>query len=276
MIDGKTSVYGLIGNPVSHSFSPAMQTAAFQASGLNSVYLPFSVEANEIPQLLSAFDLLKIRGFNVTVPHKQTIIPYLDAIAPEALRLGSVNTVIKSKGKWKGYSTDGLGFINALHTDGVQVSKKKIVIYGAGGSCRAIAFSIADRGVSELHVINRTVSKSQDILNEIDLINREIITNTSYQEDDRFDILVNTTSVGMDSDECPVPDEMISRANYIIDIIYSPLETTLLKKAKKFNIPYQNGIEMLIAQGAASFEIWTDKKAPIDVMRDKLLRLISP
>lgn len=275
LIDGKTNVYGIIGNPVSHSFSPNMHSNAFRHVGINSVYLPFPIEQSDLPQVLESFRVLGIQGFNVTIPYKEAIVPFLPEIDPAAKILRSVNTVKRTKNGWKGYSTDGSGFLRALQEKGVNPVSQSVLLIGAGGAARAIALAMVDAGIKELHIQNRTKSRAQELADLILKRNRKIVLKINPKDIKCYDILINCTSIGMDGISCPVSDNLIAASKQVIDIIYNPSLTPLLKKARSRGIDCDNGIGMLLYQGIEAFEIWTGEKAPIEVMEKSLKKSLE-
>jgi len=270
-IDGKTKIYGIIGQPVSHSFSPGMHTQAFQQLGLNAVYLPFPLQENQLPQLFNAFSLTGVQGFNVTVPYKEKIIPYLDQVSKEAQLLGSVNTVMRTAEGWWGTSTDGAGFVRSLQEEKFVIPKAKVLLLGAGGSAKAVALALVEAGIHSLHIMNRTAAKAQLLTDLCRQENPALETSVNPAVIEAYDLLVNCTSIGMEDASCPASDELIQKSRFIIDIIYNPVKTTLLHKAEKFNIAHCNGLGMLLHQGVAAFEIWTKQRAPVEVMKKSLL-----
>ncbi len=269
-INGNTKLYGIVGNPVSHSFSPDMQTRAFRELNLNSVYLPFLIRDHDLPNLLTAFQLINLQGFNVTVPYKEKIMNYLPELSEEAEFIGSVNTVVKTKDGWKGYCTDGSGFIRALKNQKIAIKNSKILLVGAGGSAKAIAFSLVKSSIARLHVQNRTKEKAEELVSKLKRINQAIEISTSPGDPSNYDLLINTTSVGMKDKGIPLAEEQIAKCKQVIDIIYNPPLTPLLYKAKSLNIPGNNGIDMLLYQGVEAFEIWTGQTAPVAIMRESL------
>jgi shikimate dehydrogenase len=270
-INGLTRKFGIIGSPVKHSFSPAMHTNALQSIGLNAVYLPFSIQKEKLPDLLPSFELLGIEGFNITVPHKENIIPYLDQLSPAAQILGSVNTVIHTSNGWMGYSTDGNGFLRSLKHEDIPYQQKTILMIGAGGAAKAIAVALAQVGVKELIIVNRTQEKADSLATILKKAFPDLAIRTSLVDTDSFDLLINTTSVGMEDDRSPIEDYWIQKSDYITDIIYNPPKTTLLKKAEQFGKKTLNGLGMLLYQGVEAFEIWTGQPAPEALMRKTLL-----
>ncbi len=270
-IDGKTKLYGVIGNPVKHSFSPGMHSLAFKELGINAVYLPFLITDEQLPQLLHAFSITGIQGFNITLPFKEKIVPYLDSLSEEAEKLQSVNTVVRTDSGWKGYSTDGNGFVRSLAAADIDVLQRKIILVGAGGAARAIAVSLIMSGVSDITILNRTQSKTNDLATLLRNISPGLSICTTLAQDQETDIVINATSVGMTDDSCPVPDNVIERSRQVVDIIYNPAETTLLRKASERSIPCMNGLDMLLYQGIEAFEIWTGQAAPKEIMRKSLM-----
>jgi len=275
-IDGKTMLYGVIGNPVKHSFSPRMHSLAFQKLCINAVYVPFLIQEDHLPGLMNAFSIIGIQGFNITLPFKEKIVPYLDSLSEEAELLQSVNTVIKTHGGWKGYSTDGSGFMRSLAAAKIALSQKKVLLAGAGGAARAIAVSLAKAGVAEISIVNRTQQKAEKLADLIYRVSPALAVRTAISRDSSPDIVINTTSVGMNDDKCPLADEILQDCKWIIDIIYNPPVTPLLKKAIGRSISHMNGLDMLLYQGVEAFEIWTGQKAPVDIMRQSLIASVYP
>ena len=273
-ITGKTRVCGIIGDPIEHTLSPVMQNAAFREMGLDYIYLPFKVAEGNLSEAIDGLRALNMAGINVTIPHKVVVIPLLDDIDGLAGYIGAVNTIVNQGGSLKGYNTDASGFYQALTANKIVVSKKKIVILGAGGASRAIAFILADKG-AELTILNRSLDSAQTIAERVfQALRTEIKVGKLTVKNlepvlDEADILVNTTSLGMSPDltETPVPARLLKKELVVFDIIYNPLKTRLIKEAEKEGARVLNGLEMLVRQGAAAFELWTGLKAPIEVMR---------
>ncbi|MCP4295617.1 MAG: shikimate dehydrogenase [Proteobacteria bacterium] len=274
-IDGKTQLYGIIGNPVSHSFSPGMHTQGFHQLGINAIYLPFLQQESNLNRLLDAFLITGVQGFNVTVPFKEKIIPYLDMVEEQAMMIGSVNTVVYEDTQWKGSSTDGAGFLRSIEEHGIALTASEILLVGAGGSAKAIAVALVHSGISTLHIINRTTDKAQKLGSLCHQLNPNLKVRINQTHTQEYDLLVNCTSQGMSDNLCPVSDKLIKQSNFVADIIYNPKQTPLLKKAEQFNIPNCNGIGMLLYQGIVSFEKWTGRDAPIDIMRKSLLHSLN-
>jgi shikimate dehydrogenase len=277
-ISGKTSVYGVIGDPIEHSLSPVMQNAAFRELKMNSVFLAFNVTSANLCNAVGGMRSLGLKGLNVTMPHKNAIIKYLDDVDKKAGVLGSVNTVLNDHGKLRGFSTDGVGAHRALEENGVSLSGKKIVLLGGGGAAKAIAYSLVPE-VEELVILNRTLEKTSAIFEVINgeypgkiipgfLSSSEIGANLRDA-----DILVNATIVGMtpNGSKSLVPRDLLNSRLTVMDIVYNPFETKLAREAKAAGAKVISGVEMLVYQGAASFELWTGRLAPVKVMRQAVL-----
>jgi shikimate dehydrogenase len=238
-ISGKPSVYGVIGDPIEHTLSPALQNAAFQALNLDCVFLAFKVTPNQVESAMRGMHGLDICGLNVTMPHKNAVIPHLDEVDETAKFLGSVNTILNQDGKLRGFSTDGAGAHRALEENGVDLAGKKLVLLGAGGAAKAIAYSLA-REVSELVLLNRTPQKLGGLAEAINQkFHKKVVTgdfskSTIQQNLQDADVLVNATSVGMHPHvaQSLVLPEWLKPSLSVMDIVYNPLETKLVKAAK--------------------------------------------
>ena len=282
ILSGKTQLYGVIGNPIVHSLSPAMHNAAFEALQIDAVFLAFKVKKDEVENALQGMRGLGIIGFNVTMPHKNAVISCIDEVDETARFLGSVNTIFNDNGKLKGFSTDGIGAQRALEENGVAIKGKKIVLLGGGGAAKAIAYTLA-REVSELVLLNRTPDKTK-ALSEVlcSTFNKKIanclLSSSVVEQNLRdADVLINATSVGMSpqSAQSPVASKALRSDLTVMDIVYNPIETKLAKDAKKAGARVISGVEMLVYQGAASFEVWTGQVAPVKVMRQAALNQLQ-
>jgi shikimate dehydrogenase len=277
-VSGKTRVYGVIGDPIEHSLSPAIHNAAFAALELESFFLAFRVKPAEIGNAVNGMRALGIHGLNVTMPHKTTVIPHLDEVDKTARFLNAVNTIHNKNGKLWGFNTDGVGALKALRENGVDPKGKKVLLLGAGGASRAIAYTIAHEA-DELVILNRTVKPARELARQLrQLLPKKISAEALSPEaieDNLMDseVLINATSIGMkpNVNETPVNPKWLRTNLAVMDIVYNPLETKLAKIAKEAGAKVVSGVEMLIYQGAASFEIWTGKSAPIQVMRKTVL-----
>lgn len=258
--DQHTLLYGVIGNPVRHSLSPVLHNAAFSATGLNAVYLAF--EAEEIEGCIKGIKALGINGASVTIPFKTTVIPYLNQIDPLASRIGAVNTIVNRDGRLKGYNTDALGALKALE-EKIRLPGMSCIIIGAGGAAQAIGFILKEKGVA-ISVANRSRKRGEGLALSLGC---KFIPLDEIKGADG-DILIQTTPVGMypHVDQCPVPEHILDQGMVVMDIIYNPLETRLLRIAKTRGCTAISGIQMFIHQGAEQFRLWTGIDPPIGVM----------
>ena len=277
-ISGTTQIYGLIGDPVEHSFSPLMMNAAFSYMNLDAYYLAFQVETKKVSEAIEGIRALNFAGVNVTVPHKSSVIPYLDEVSPLAKKIGAVNTISNVKGHLKGTNTDFSGFIRSLKKLNFSPKKKTIALLGSGGSARALVAGLADAGALRVMLHNRTAERAEKLVTEFSqyfpLTQLESVSLQTIHETP-LDLLVNTTTVGMFSSDLPVDLKKCRKINLLADIIYRPSQTYLLKQAEELGINYVNGIDMLLYQGCDAFTFWTGKQAPEEVMRSQLLSLIE-
>ncbi|HIQ32385.1 MAG TPA: shikimate dehydrogenase [Methanothermococcus okinawensis] len=270
MIDSKTKLLGLIGHPVEHSLSPLMHNSALRDKGLNYVYLAFDVHPDKLKYVVEGAKALgTFKGFNVTVPHKVEIIKYLDKLDREAQLIGAVNTVKIEGDVALGYNTDGLGARMALEEEIGKVKGRDILVIGAGGAARAVAFEMAKD--NKVTIVNRTPEKAKLLAEEISRkLNREVGYGDLNVDVGRYEIVIHATPVGMypHVDVKPVIDvERIHSGMVVMDLIYNPRETVLLREAKKRGAKTINGIGMLVYQGALAFEIWTGVKPDVEVMK---------
>lgn len=301
MINGTTKVIGIIGNPVGHSLSPIMFNTAFKAMNMNYVYVPFKVEKKDLKYAIRGAKAFELKGLNVTIPHKQKVINELDKFDIMANLIGAVNTIDFKDGKSKGYNTDCIGAVKAIE-EVCDLKNKNVVIVGAGGAARAIAFQIAIEEVNNLTMINRSSKKAKSLIYDIKTLLSADYTDNSKLDDitidfshidlnfdygglddlpnylKNADILIDTTPVGMHpniNDEPVATKDMMHSDLIVNDIVYNPLETCLIKEAKKANATVISGIKMLLYQGVENFKIWTGNEAPIDVMEKALLEAIE-
>ncbi|MFB6200763.1 MAG: shikimate dehydrogenase [Halorhabdus sp.] len=259
-------VYGLIGNPVGHSLSPPMHEAAYEALGLDARYVTFEPPTDAAVEAVDAAETLGIDGLNVTIPFKQDV---LDAVEPDDLaeRIGAVNTIDFTGERPTGHNTDAIGAMRALREHDVSLTGSAVVV-GAGGAGRAIAFGLAEAGM-DVAVANRTVSKADDLAAELPGASGHGLDALGDLLPDA-DVLVNATSVGMDEDRSPVPAETVHADLAVLDAVYSPVETRLLRDAAAAGATTVDGAWMLLYQGVEAFERWTGRDAPVDVMNRAL------
>jgi shikimate dehydrogenase len=261
MIDSRTEVYGVIGDPVGHSLSPLMQNRAFRAAGINAVYAAFPV--TDLACAIAGVRALRIRGLSVTIPHKEAIIPLLDEVDPLAGRIGAVNTVLNRQGRLAGYNTDAEGAVKAL-SEKTSLPGRDVLILGAGGAARAIGFGVREKG-AKIHIAGRSAKKGRALA---DVLGGRYVSIDDVSEAPR-DILVNATSVGMhpDTDRMPIPVHVLSPQMTVMDIVYNPLRTRLLSAAEERGAQVIDGAAMFVHQGAAQFALWTGTEAPAALMK---------
>ena len=279
MIDTKTQLCAVIGNPIEHSLSPAIHNAAFNYLGLNYIYVAFKVK--DVSSAMAGVRNLGIRGLSVTIPHKVEVIKYLDEIDEVADRIGSVNTIINKNNRLKGYTTDGIAAVRSLKEKGIGINGKKILILGSGGVARAIAFTLVMKERPASLVIGGVIQKETDKLVQdiTSLCSKHtvgfVVNEKSLEEQlQDIDILIQCTPVGMypKINDTPVPKKLLRNSLVVFDVIYTPLKTRLLREAEEKGCVVVSGIDMFIYQAALQFELWTGKTAPIKVMRETLLR----
>lgn len=268
-ITGKTKIYGVIGDPIAHSLSPVFQNFIMKKSPMDSIYIPLKIPPMD---LKGSINLLRenFAGFNITIPHKESIMEYLDEIDPIALKYGAVNTVKVVDDRLIGYNTDGFGFLKSLEKYHVDVKGKKVLLLGAGGAAKVIAFEIVKHG-GILTIGNRNISRAEDIKSAIanhyngpiDVVRLEDITPS-------YDIVINSTSVGMSPnvDVSIVDSHILDGARVVFDIVYNPRETKLIKQGKDKGLTSINGLSMLIYQGLRSFEIWTGESTSPEEIKE--------
>lgn len=284
-ITGHTKLTGLLGSPVSHSISPMMHNEAFEQLELDYVYLAFDIPLNKLSSVVDGLRTMNVRGFNLTMPHKNAMCSLCDELSPAAEIIGAVNTVVNENGKFTGHTTDGTGFMRGLKEDGFDIIGKKMTILGAGGAATSIFVQAALDGVSEISIFSRRshfYERAEEIIKKIterttckislfdfdnpDILKREIAESA---------ILVNGTSVGMspNTEQCLIPDKSFFHKDLIVsDVIYEPRETMLLKLAREAGCRTQNGLYMLLYQGAEAFKLWTGEEMPIQIIKDKYFR----
>lgn len=258
----KTKLYGVIGDPIAHSLSPVFQNHFIEQKNIDAIYIPLKISTHTLD---GSLELLKnnFAGFNVTIPHKESIIPYLDEIDPLAMEYGAVNTVKVVDNKLIGYNTDGIGFTRSIENIDVDLKGKQVLLLGAGGAARVIALEIVKLG-GRLTIANRNIHRGQRIKDELKKLYNVSINVVSLDDVNRpFNIIINSTSVGMypNVDKLPIGPNILEDAELVYDVIYNPFETKLLKLGSKLGAKVMNGLPMLIYQGLKSSEIWTGELA---------------
>jgi shikimate dehydrogenase len=269
-------IFGIIGSPITHSLSPKMHEAAYRKLKLSCSYKSYDVSAEKLGAFI-ADGRKRFAGLNVTVPHKVAVIEYLDELDESAKLIGAVNTIKFVGGKAKGYNTDGVGCAKALEAANIQVRGRKVLVLGAGGAARAIVYQLVEEG-ADVVIANRTRENAEKLAAEVrEKTGKEVgVVELSSVGGviPEVDVVVNTTTVGMTpkKGESPLPADVLSPRLVVMDIVYNPVETRLLRDAKKRGCKTVDGVGMLVHQGAESFKIWLGIDAPIEEMRDAVMK----
>jgi shikimate dehydrogenase len=273
-ISGKTKLTCIFGDPVEQTLSPPMHNAAFHALSLDMVYVPFHITAEQLPSAIHAIKSLGIVGVNITIPHKQSVMELIDEVDDQARLIGSVNTIVNRDGLLTGYNTDGQGYLMSLtqETD-FDVHDNSVVILGAGGTARSIAYNLLKAKASRVLIANRTIENAESLRDDLRAIFPEAHIDASglkiSSELSQADLLVNTTSLGMmgkGGTAAPVDISTLPPTAVVSDIVFKPLHTPLLLEAQQRGLRIHTGLGMLVCQGALGFELWTGRTAPIELM----------
>ena len=264
----------LLAHPAGHSVSPAMHNAAFDSLGIDAKYEAWDVPPDDLAAAVASLRKENIYGANVTIPHKLAVLPLMDSLSNAAKQIGAVNTIVNQGGNLFGHNTDAAGFLRALKEDAnFSPRGKSVVMLGAGGAARAVAYALLQEGVANLRVYNRTESKAEALVQDFLLFGGiEHLTETGLQDVVRdADLLINTTSVGMekggiDPKVSLLPQSVLPKGGFVADLVYRPAVTQLMRDAKAAGLDVQNGLPMLVYQGAESFEYWTGQSPPADIM----------
>jgi len=274
MITGNTKIIGILGSPVGHSLSPVMHNAAFEALALDYRYIPLPVAPEQLAAAVHGLKSMGFVGANVTIPHKVTIMPYLDELDPSAQLAGAVNTLVIKQGKCIGYNTDAQGFIQSLATKNIRLQGKTAVILGAGGAARAVACGLVGHGIASIMIGTRSAVKAEAFVESIPGATK--LQGCDWDQPlfvealTQCDLLINCTPLGMKSNSVVVPPinwQAVNKTAIVCDVVYTPPLTPLLAMAEQHGHVTINGAGMLIEQGALAFELWTGKSAPRDIMR---------
>lgn len=258
------NLYGILGHPVSHSLSPAMHNAGFEALGINAEYKQFDVPSNELEVFVRGFARSNLSGFSVTIPHKIAIIPFLDELDAISLKIGAMNTVVNRDGNLLGTNTDGQGAIRALEKV-MALDRKKILLVGYGGASLAIAHALAQKKV-DVTVIGRSKEKAQLLADKYRFSFDSLNNLYEYHPD----VIIQSTSVGMLENISLIPTSCLSSKMIVFDVVYTPLRTKLIQDALNAGCTVITGDKMLLYQAVEQFELWTGVKAPIEIMKRAL------
>ncbi len=281
MITGKTRLVGVMGDPVAHSLSPAMHNAAFAHLGMDWVYLPLPVQRGDLARAMQGLRALQFSGANVTVPHKQDIVPLLDELTPQARLTGAVNTLYWDNKRLVGHNTDGAGLVRSLREDtGFEPRGQAVIMLGAGGSARAAAVELAREGVRRLLILARRREQGEELArlalragSQVDVAVRALDEVMSPGIFAGADLLVNTTPVGMvpETSASPLPATRgLGPPLLVYDLVYNPRQTRLLQQARQAGCRVASGLGMLLYQGVLAFQCWTGREAPVEIMRRAL------
>jgi len=274
-MQGSTKTYCIIGDPIQHSLSPGMQNAAFAAAGLNCTYIAFRVPANELKESIESLRSINVSGFNVTVPHKVEVMNYIDELDASAKKAAAVNTVNNIEGIFRGYNTDIDGFIEPLRRRQVDFRDMQVLLLGAGGAARAVVAALSqESGIAQVIIANRDMQRAAELARIGSGLGLKCETLPLAQAKDvsaGCNMIVNATTVGLNSEPSPVDHEHIRKGSIVYDIVYRPIVTDLIENAKYAQATVVYGYEMLIEQGARAFEIWTGLPAPREAMKKNLL-----
>jgi shikimate dehydrogenase len=271
LLTGSTNITGIFGHPVKHTLSPMMHNAAFEALGLDYAYTAFDVKPEGLKSAVNSIRVLGIKGVNVTIPHKEKVMAYLDKVDPLAKKIGSVNTIVNTGGCLSGFNTDGPGFIADLKKHGFNPKNKNVILAGAGGAGRAIAVMLSLNGAKKIYITDTDEKKAKLLVSHVPragYLSARMWKNGIKNAD----ILINATPAGMAAGGDPLVEKHFLRKNlFIYDIVYNRT-TKLLKYAAEIGAKNCSGIGMLLNQGALAFELFTGKTAPKEVMRKALLK----
>lgn len=279
-IDGKTGLFALFGSPVAHSGSPSMYNYCFEKQGLNEVYLAFEVTKDKVGEVIHSAKRFGLKGFNLTMPCKTEAMKYLDDVSEAAKMIGAVNTVVNQGGRFIGHNTDGVGFVNNILAEGVDIEGKKALLFGLGGAGKAILVELLLRGIAEIIIVVRkkSIEKTFDFVKNLSDKYKERVSVYPLEEVDLVEkekwcnILINATNVGMKpkEEECIIEDfSGFHEDLVVVDIVYHPVKTKLLERAESLGCKTIEGRGMLLYQGAEAFHLFTGKVMPIEEVKEK-------
>ena len=266
--------FAVIGDPINHSLSPNIHSAAFRELNLDSSYIGYRIPKGELESGVEGLKKIKISGFNVTIPHKVEMMKYLNKMDESCSIIGAVNTVVNNEGVLKGYNTDMDGFLEPLKKRNITIQNSKVLLIGAGGAARAIVAGIAKEKAGSIDIANRTIEKA----NNLSEFSTKLGLSASVKKiesidtaTENYDIIINATSIGLKDEPSPITFEGINEKTIVYDIVYAPMNTDFIKKAKAKNAIIIYGYEMLLGQAIRAFEIWHEMKAPYNAMKKSLL-----
>jgi shikimate dehydrogenase len=269
---GKT--FAVIGDPIDHSLSPHIHSAAFRELSLDCSYIGYRIPKGELEEGIEGLKKIKINGFNITIPHKIEMMKYVDKIDESCSLIGAVNTVVNEEGVFKGYNTDMDGFLEPFKKKNLKIKNCTILLLGAGGAARAIVAGVAKEEAKSITIANRTLGKAielSEFAKKIKLNSNAIQIDNIKDSAKNYDIIINATSIGLKNEPSPITFDGIKDTTIVYDIVYKPMNTDFLKKAKENNAIIIYGYEMLLGQATRAFEIWHNMEAPYNAMKKALL-----
>jgi len=285
MVTTKTKLIGLLGYPLNFTFSPRMHNETFKRLGLDYFYFPIEVDNEHLADVMNGIRYMNFGGYNVTKPNKVKVLDYLDELDPLAEKIGSANTVVAKDGKFRGYNTDGEGFVHALlDTTGLDLSATTFFVIGAGGASRALCFTLAVRGALKLTIIDKFDQVARTLVDEL---NAKVGKCADFLPSEdakaiesaiaRSAVLINASGIGMEPHlgESPIPASFLHEGLFVCDIVYNPLKTKLLEDAESMGLGIMNGIGMVVNQGALAFSLWTGVPEPKKIMREVMDGIIA-
>jgi len=266
--------FAVIGDPINHSLSPNIHSAAFRELGLENSYIAYRIPKGELKEGIESLKKIKIDGFNVTIPHKIEMMEYLDKMDESCSLIGAVNTVINNEGILKGFNTDMDGFLDPFRKKKLKLKDAKVLLLGAGGAARAIVAGFAKEKAKHITIANRTLKNANNMVqfaNKIGLDSNALDIEKVESDLENYDIIVNATSIGLKNEPSPISLTSIKPETIVYDIVYMPMNTDFLKNAKKHGAIIIYGYEMLLGQAVRAFEIWHGIEAPYNAMKKALL-----
>ena len=266
--------FAVIGDPIDHSLSPNIHSAAFRELNLDSSYIGYRIPKGELEGGVEGLKKIKINGFNITIPHKIEMMKYLDKMDESCSIIGAVNTVVNNEGVLKGYNTDMDGFLEPLKKRNITIQNSKVLLIGAGGAARAIVAGIAKEKAASIDIANRTIEKANNLSEFATKLGLSANVKKIESIDtatENYDIIINATSIGLKDEPSPISFQGINEKTVVYDIVYAPMNTDFIKKAKEKNAIIIYGYEMLLGQAIRAFEIWHGMKAPYNAMKKSLL-----
>tara|TARA_B100000929_G_scaffold93381_1_gene73307 strand:+ start:5566 stop:6387 length:822 start_codon:yes stop_codon:yes gene_type:complete len=266
--------FAVIGDPIDHSLSPTIHNAAYRYLNLECTYIGYKIGKNELESGIQSLKSIKISGFNVTIPHKIEIMQLLDAVDENCRLIGAANTIVNDNGNLKGYNTDMDGFLEPIKNREIPIENSNVLLLGAGGASRAVIAGLAKEHAKKITIINRTKQKAEELAKfsrELEVESDTISIDEVEKLNESYKFVVNASSLGLKSEPNIIPTKLITDKTVVYDIVYKPVNTELIKIAKKKNAKIIYGYEMLLGQAARSFEIWLKQKAPYDAMKKAII-----